>query len=341
LGNVTINDIAALAGVAKSTISRAINTPHLVHPETLQRIRSVMDEQHYVYDARAGELSSKKNKAAAIGLITPTIRLPAFAEMVSSVQAKAMELGYSVIILNSQYNMKEEIQLLNFLLQRKVAGVIVIGLSDKKKVHQFLSDRSTPHLFVWETVNDEAISYVGYDNFSAAYEMTEYLLNLKHQRIGLIIGPSLNIERIRQRVDGYMAALKKHNIAYDPSLVVVRNNTHIDGKEGAGMLLSRPNRPSAIFAGTSILVAIGALAGIKDKGLRVPEDVSIAALGDIEYAADCDPPITTVHVPTIQMGELSINVLIDMIENEQREVRQYRLNTHIIIRKSCCEPKQR
>jgi len=338
LGTITIKDIEVLAGVSKSTVSRAINTPHFVNPETLQRIRKVMDEKYYVYDARAGELSGKK-KTYALGLITPTIRIPAFAEMASVVQEKAMELGYSTIIANSQYQIKEETQLLGFLLQRQVSGIIVIGLSDKRKSSKFLTDRNTPHVFVWETVNDDSISYVGYDNFRSAYEMTEYLINLKHQRIGLIIGPSLQIDRIQHRLDGYIAALKKHHIAYDPSLVVVRDNTHLDGKDGARMLLSGPNRPTAIFAATSPLVAIGALAGIKEKGMKVPKDISIAAFGDIDYAVDCEPPITTIRVPATQMGKLAVTVLIDMIEKGQMEVRQYRLNTDLIIRKSCVEPE--
>lgn len=299
-----------------------------------------MEDNYYVYDARAGELSSKKNKVSAIGLITPTIRIPAFAELASAVQHKALERGYSVIFLDSQYHGEKETQLVDFLLRRRVSGMIVIGSSDKKKLSKFLTNRNTPHLFVWETINDDSISYVGYDNFEAAYEVTEYLIKLKHQRIGIIIGPSLQVDRIQHRLDGYSAALKNHNIPYDPSLVVVRDNTSMEGKEASRALMSISNRPTAIFAATSSLVAIGALAKIKEMGISVPEEVSIVAFGDIDYAADCDPPITAVQVPNIQMGEMAIKCLIDMIKNEQMEVRQYRLDTDLIIRKSCGEPAQ-
>jgi DNA-binding LacI/PurR family transcriptional regulator len=324
-----------MAGISKSTVSRAINTPHLVRRETLQRIQKVMDERHYVYDAIAGELSSKKN-APALGLITPTIRVPAFAEMASAIQEKAQERGYSIIFANSQYNLETETELLNLFLQRRVSGIILTGSSNKKKLAKFLTDRRIPYVFVWETIDDASISFIGYDNFKSSYDMTEYLINLNHERIGLITGPSLRIERIKQRLDGYIATLKNYHIAYDPSMVVVRNDTHLDGKDAARKLLAQSRPPTAIAVAASPLVAIGALAGIKDKGLKVPEDISIIALGDIEYAADCDPPLTTMRIPALQMGGLAVTVLLDMIEQGQTDSRQYCLDTDLIIRKSCC-----
>jgi DNA-binding LacI/PurR family transcriptional regulator len=294
-----------------------------------------MDQNSYVYDAAAGELSSKKN-TAVIGLITPTIKVPAFADMTSAVQQKAIEKGYTVIITNSLYNIEEEKNLLILLLQRRVAGVIITcSTNEKKELVKILEEKRIPYVLTWDISHDDTINFVGYDNFKASYEMTKYLISLRHRRIGVIIGPSLEVARIKKRLNGYIAALKDHKIPYDPNLIIIRENTHIDGKEGVSYLLSFSKKPTAVFAATSSKVAIGALAGVKEKGYKVPDDISIAAFGDIDYAADCDPPLTTVRVPTTEMGVLATEVLLDMIKERRSEVRQYCLNTDLIIRKSC------
>jgi DNA-binding LacI/PurR family transcriptional regulator len=166
--------------------------------------------------------------------------------------------------------------------------------------------------------------------------MTEYLIGLGHRRIGLIAGPYSKVGRVRKRLDGYWAALEKNDIPFDPQLVIEKEPTLIDGKDAMQRLLLFPERPTAVFAASDVL-AIGALAAIREKGLRVPDDISLAGFDDIDFAAFCDPPLTTMRVPANEIGQKAVTVLMDLMENGITPVRQCCLDTDLIIRSSCRE----
>jgi DNA-binding LacI/PurR family transcriptional regulator len=147
------------------------------------------------------------------------------------------------------------------------------------------------------------------------------------------------MQRPKKRLDGYLAALNDHGIAYDSCLVVECNLDFIEGKYAAIKLMSLPTPPTAIFAASDTL-AIGALAGIKECSLKVPEDVSIAGFDDIDFAAYCDPPLTTIRIPAYEMGQLAVAMILNKLENNEIGVTQYCLDTELIIRKSCIELKK-
>jgi len=333
---LTMEDIARLAGVSKATVSRTINSPHLVRPEKRERIKKIMESNHYIYDAVAGDLSRKRS--SVIGLIIPTVRSSIFASSTHGIQECARENGFSVLIGNSNYDPELEAALLKLFQQRRVAGLILTGLTTGvEHLVREVGWSGIPCVVTWEIVQSGSVSYVGFDNFKAAFTMTEYLIRLQHRRIGLIIGPYRRIGRVRMRLEGYRAALESHGLPFDESLVVECNYTLIEGREAMVRLLSRPERPTAVFAASDVL-AMGALAAARDKGLRVPEDVSVAGFDDIDFAAYCMPPLTTVRVPAYEMGQLAVRVLLDLINGDPREFRHYCLDTDLIIRASCDVP---
>ena len=334
----TMDDIAKLAGLSKATVSRTIHSPHLVRPEKRDRIRRIMESHHYVYDAIAGDLSRKRS--SVIGLIIPTVKSSIFASSTHGIQEHARENGYSILIGNTNYNPDSEVELVQLFQQRRVAGLVLTGITTgvKELVHH-LTRAGIPCVVTWETLDDPTINYVGFDNFKAARTLSEYLIRLKHRRIGLIIGPYQKVERVRLRLEGFRAALEAHGIPFDSSLVMERDYTLMEGKEAMARLLSRPDRPTAVFAASDVL-AMGALAAARERGLRVPEDLSIGGFDDIDFAAYTDPPLTTVRVPAYEMGQLAMRVLLELIQNEAAQVRQYCLDTDLIIRGSCQEPAE-
>jgi len=335
---LTMQDIAKLAGVSKATVSRSIHSPHLVRPEKRERIRKIIESHHYVYDAIAGDLSRKRS--SVIGLIIPTIKSSIFASSTHGIQEHARQNGFSILIGNSNYDSDSEAALVKLFQQRRVAGLILTGVTTGvKDLLDELGRSGIPCVVTWESVENDSISYVGFDNFKAAFTMTEYLIRLKHRRIGLIIGPYHRVERVRLRLEGYRAALESHGIPFDPSLVMERGYTLMEGKEAMGRLLSNPERPTAVFAASDVL-AMGALAAARERGVRVPEEVSVAGFDDIDFAAYCVPPLTTIRVPAYEMGQLAVKVLLDLIRGDPGQVRQYCLDTDLIIRSSCDEPKQ-
>lgn len=332
---ITIKEIAKMAGVSNATVSRAIHSPHLVNQKTRKRIQQVMETNNYVYDAVAGDLSRKK--ASVIGLIIPTIKDSIFSNTVYGIQEKAEEGGYTTIIGNSNYDAKSELNIMKLFQQRRIAGLILTGLSEEtsKRIKE-LMQLGIPCVVTWEKLNSSGICYAGFDNFKAAYSMTKHLISLRHKRIGLIIGPYTRVRRVQNRLDGYKTALDEHNIPYNSDLIFESEYTLVDGKEAMQRLLSLPDPPTAVFAASDVL-AMGALTAIKEEGLRVPQDISIAGFDDLDFAAYLDPPLTTVRIPAFEMGQLAVKTLFEMINGDMNQVRQYCLDTDLIIRQSCAE----
>ena len=195
-----------------------------------------------------------------------------------------------------------------------------------------------PCVITYENLEDAGINYVGFDNFKAAYDATNYLISLRHKRIALIIGPYMKMGRLLKRFKGYQQALKDHGIKFDPSLVISTEPGLIEGKQAMRQLLHLQRPPSAVFA-VSDHLAIGALSSIKQAGFQVPADISLVGFDGIELASYCDPPLTTVRVPAEEMGRLAAKVLLKLIDDKARKTLQYCLDADLIIRKSCAELK--
>ena len=339
MGKLQMKQLADMVGVSTSTISRAFRSPHLVHPKTRERILQVAKETNYIYNAAAGDLSSKTS--TVIGVLVPTTKRSLFSDSLLAIQDKTQEKQFSIIIGNTKYDNGIEKELLLQFQGRRVAGMILTGFGfGHEKIVEDLIKNGIPCVVIWEKLDSDTISYVGFDNFKAAYTVTDYLVRLRHRRIGLIIGPYSKMGRTKKRFEGYRAAMEDHGIPFEKSLVIERDLDFIEGKQGMIKLLSLPEPPTAVFAASDTL-AIGALAGAKEMGFRVPDDVSLAGFDNIEFAAYCDPPLTTISVPAYQMGQIAVKSLLEMIEKGMTEVYRYCLETDLIIRNSCTELRTR
>jgi len=331
-----MEDIAKLAGLSSATISRVLHSPHLVKPATRDRVMRLMQEQGYIYNATAGDFS--RQKSTVIGLVTPIAQHVAFGYATLAILEKAQEEGLSIIMGNTGFKPEAEKAILRQFLSRRVAGVIMMGYSiGQEETIRELVKNGIPCIVVWETLDDPDISFVGFDNREAAMMVTEYLISLGHRRIGLIVSLFHTVGRIRKRFEGFKDALEQHNIPFDPELVFEREPTLFEGKEAMSRMLSLPNPPEAVFAASDYL-ALGALTAAKQRGLRVPEDISIAGFDDIEFSAYSDPPLTTLRSPAYEMGQMAVKFMAEMVRGKA-EVRQYRFEPELVIRKSCAAPR--
>ena len=337
MNKLTMKHIAEMAAVSTTTVSRVFHSPQLVRSETRDRVLRISKKNKYIYNATAGDLSRKSSKV--LGVLIPTAKNSIFGNSITAIQEAAQENGFSIMLGNTHYDSGIEKNLLQRFQERQIAGLILTGFNlGQEPFIKELVEMGIPCVVIWEKLDNNMISYVGFDNFKATFTMTEYLIGLKHKRIGLLIGPFTKMGRVTKRLEGYMSALEKNGIPFDPSLVIEREPTLIDGKEAMGVLLSLPEPPTAVFAASDWL-AIGGLAAIKERGLHVPEDISLAGFDDIDVAAYCDPPLTTMRVPAYEMGQQAMSVLLEMINNNGTAIRQYCLETDLIIRKSCSEFK--
>ena len=193
-----------------------------------------------------------------------------------------------------------------------------------------------PTVVTYEILSGDDINYVGLDNFEAAYRATEYLLSLGHRKIATIMGPFSGIRRARRRLEGYISALEKNGIERRSEYILESEPTLLDGKEGAARLLSLDEPPTAVFCAGDAL-AMGAITEMKACGLKVPGDVSIMGFDDIEFAGFCDPALTTIKLPSYEMGRLAMKVIVDS-GTANSQFRQYKLQTDLVIRASCAPP---
>lgn len=342
MSEVNMQTVAGLAGVSRITVSRVLKTPHLVRPDTRERILAIINQLGYVYHAAAADLI--KGKTSIIGLILPTIRTTVFAETILAVQDAADELGMNVILGSSQYDPVREEQLLWQFQRRRLAGLILVGFTPGREEQILrLQAGGIPSVVIWNTPSPcSALNEVGFDNRKAAREAMEHLLGLGHRRIGLIVGPEGSGARVRERVEAYRDALSTHGISFDPELVRSVEPAILTGETEARRLLTNVHpRPSAIFAASDNL-AIGALSAARTLGFDVPGDLSVCGFDNMDFSAHSNPPLTTVDVPDREMARIAARHLRTLIQGDASECPlAVCLETCLVIRKSCAPPSSR
>jgi len=327
----TIRDVARRANVSVATVSRVLNSPSLVQQTTRDRVLKAMKGCRYVYNALAGGLSARKT--TTLGVIVPTITNPVFATVTKGIQDYARENGYSIILGNTDYNEENELRLIHLFQEKRADGMILNGPWRDGPIVALMKRSRLPFVVTWQTLQDKEVNLVAFDNFKSAYRIVEYLIGLGHRRIGMIAGKFSVSERAMMRWKGYRKCLADHNLPFDPQLVLERGYGFSDGKKALVHLLNLPVPPTAVFCGNDIL-AIGAIVCAKEKGLRVPGDLSVVGFDDMEISAYYDPPITTMAVPAYEIGQLAAKLLIENIMGKVKTPQQYILETKLMIRGS-------
>jgi LacI family transcriptional regulator len=200
-----------------------------------------------------------------------------------------------------------------------------------------LTQRKFPFVLVDHQGSNEPCPSVGATNWQGAYKATEYLIKLGHKRIGFITG-SMDLGAATDRMDGYKSALRTYHIPEDPDLIYEGTFDQPAGYAGASTLLDLGDIPTAIFASNDVM-AMGAMDAVRNRGLRVPEDISILGFDDIPQSAMVRPALTTVRQPLEQMGRVATQMLIDILSDPEKETDQMKLPTELIIRGSVQPPK--
>lgn len=327
---ITIQQIAAKAKVSSSTVSRALQNPSLVKAETRIKILKLANKFNYICNVTAQEFARRKSKI--LGLVVPTLDHSVFGLSTNGIQKCAEEKGYQIILGNTNYNPEKQRKIINVFQGRRVDGIILNGSVIEKEIFQKLREEKLPFVITWEENNITGFNIVAFNDFKSSYDATEYLIKLGHRKIAMISGPRRLSGRAMMKWKGYRECLTDHRIQYESSLVIEKFHTLSSGLEATRILLKR--KPTAILCGTDVL-AIGAMKGIQDIGLIVPDDISIMGYNDSEYARFTTPSLTSVSVPAYEMGKMCSEVLINIIEGKIDEPQKIILETKLVIRDSC------
>lgn len=330
----TLRQIAREAGVSVATVSRALRQPQTVSPETRNRILELMTQHHYVPDARAAALSSRRT--GLVGLLVPTLSNSIYAAFAEAVQNRLQAAGRSLLIANTNYDEQLEGQIVRTLVESRVEGVIFTGYRRDAAIYQLLRHYRIPFVVTWSVSRSPDVPAISFDNRDAARAATSTLLALGHRRIGLICGVSKLNDRAQQRIEGYREALTEGRVRFDPDLVCERPFDAAEGAAAADLLMRSPSPPTALFCANDIQ-ALGALFACQRLGLSVPSQVSILGFDDLPIVRVASPPLTTVHVPAQEMGEAVADALLEAADNG-RPIRTRLFDAKIMLRESHAPP---
>ena len=334
---VTIIDVAAKAGVSFGTVSRVVNNNVHVKEETRQRVLAAMQDLGYVANRQARSLAGGKTNS--IGLLVPDLGTSYIGEITRGIDGELGLSGLDLILYTTHRTASKEANYVANLAKGMVDGLLLVLPRSPADYIGTLTSHKFPFVLIDHQGTGQDCAAVGATNWQGAYNATEYLIKLGHQRIGFITG-WMDLGCAEDRLDGYKSALRTHHLTESPELIYEGTFFQQDGFKGAAGFLDLPNPPTAILASNDVM-AMGAMDAVRSRGLRVPEDVSIIGFDDIPQSAFVHPALTTVHQPLEQMGRVATQMLLDLLNNPEERSYRLELPTELVIRDSTAPPKDR
>jgi DNA-binding LacI/PurR family transcriptional regulator len=332
----TLREVADRAGVSIATASRVASGADSVKTETRERVKKAMAELMYV-PPRHGTTTG------AIGLLVPELENPIFPALAQAMETRAKAWGYASILCNTEGTTQGEIEYVQMLLERHVAGMIFISCEgvDLEAEHDHY-DRLTQDgarlVFVNGAPQPVDAPAVGVDERVAGHLATEHLLNLGHERIGFIAGPTRFLPT-QQKAAGRAAALARAGIDEQPELVAHEEFGVEGGRRALRSLLRRDDPPTAVIC-SSDLMAIGALQEAHDRGVGVPDQLSIIGFDGIPATGWTQPALTTIAQPIVDIAEMAVNALWSLVEEPERHVPNFLFRPQLREGRSTAPPQQ-
>lgn len=332
---ITIQDVAKSANVSVATVSRVINGNYPVKEETREKVQKVIRELNFIPNIQARELT--RQKSTAIGVVVPSINNMFFPEVVTSIETKLKEKGYSLILCCSNNDKNEEVQCINELLARNVAGVIVLDPNSANIYSNFYESisKTIPIVFVNGHLSVENISSVCNDEALGAQVALKYLISHNHKNILFIRGEHSASYDIKEHIyTDLLRSIDNYNSANIINIGKGNSSQTVD-KTISKVTLALKNDKSltAIFA-CNDLMAVGAINACKRLGLKVPSDISIIGFDNIELSKIVEPKLTTVDQNMALLGENSAELLLEKINNNNDFSKKIILNNKLIIRET-------
>lgn len=325
----TIKDVATKAGVSPATVSRVLNgRPDVAH-ELRNRVLATVSALGYRPNGAARSLRTRAT--TVIGVIISDITNPFFTSMVRGVEDAAQQVGYSVVLANTDEDLAKERRGLEVAAAEQMAGVVLSPASSSHTRIDVLSERGIPVVTIDRRIRGAQVDSVTVNNFRAAFEATRHLIGQGCRRIGFVAGPATTTTGAR-RLAGYRAALRSARLPADPALVVA-GDFRIDGGRGATADLLRRDGLDGLFVSNN-LMTIGALEALGSTELRIPADLAVVGFDDIRWATALRPPLTAVTQPTYEIGRRAAELLLRRIRGEQLPPQRLVLAATLVVRES-------
>jgi LacI family transcriptional regulator len=336
---ITIYDVAREAGVSDATVSRVFNNKDSVREVTRQRVMAAANKLGYVANLQARRLAG--GKLNVIGLLIPGLDNGYLVEIVRGVDLELAQAGYELMIHTTHGRGNNETSYLQYVANGLTEGILLVVPLLSSDFLRALEELNYPYVLIDEIDPSGHSFSVSSTNWQGAYDATEYLIRLGHRQIGFITG-IVQLSSAKDRLAGYLSALQDNGIPVDESFIASGDFGKASGYDMAQRLLNLEQAPTAIFASNDMM-ALGAMDAIRDKGLSIPDDISVIGFDNIPQAIISYPKLTTVHQPLELMGQVGVKLLLEQledIETLERLSRRMTLATQLIIRDSCQPLKQ-
>ncbi len=330
----TLRDVAREADLSISTVSRALTGHPHVHEETRHRVRSVAQELGYQPNALARAL--RRNQTKTVGLVIPDILNEFYASGATVLQSVLEHQGYRLILCISNNDPESDRRYLTALLQQRVDGIVHVPCTPDGARIVRESDDAVPVVELNRLSKSGLFDAVVSDDREGGLKVARYLLQLGHRRIGLIAGPE-SFSTTGNRLAGFREAFREAGLAVDPSLILHGDYSRAWGTQAVYAFMAMSPRPTALFV-TGNQITLGALRGLVDLNLRVPDQVSLIGYDDPDWYAVWKPPITTYALPLKEMGLVAAQLLLARMAAAKTEASMptvSRVAGQLVIRESC------
>lgn len=311
---MNIIDIAKMAGVSKSTVSRYLNDGY-VGDESREKIKAVIEETGFLPQRQAKSMRTKKTNL--IGVILPKISTETPPKVVDGITEVLSDYGYDVLIANTNLSIDKEIEYLKIFRNNQVDGIIFMATKVTKRHLEIMKEVKVPIVIVSQEV--EGYASVAHDDYNASKDMVEYLINKNHTNIGFIGVYEEDISVGYERKKGYIDKLKEHNIKVNLENIKIGDFSQESGFKLVEELMTQENKPTAIFAVTDN-IAIGAIDWLKENGYKVPEDIAIVGMGDSRLSRVITPKLTTIHFSYKTSGIKSAEIMIKLLNMNEKKL---------------------
>ncbi|WP_198162665.1 LacI family DNA-binding transcriptional regulator [Halobacillus mangrovi] len=309
---VTIKDVAKVANVSISTVSRVLNNSGYTSASTKEKVHKAVDELKFQKNMVATAMIKKQT--STLGLIIPDIKNIFYGELTRAIEDEAHKHGFNVILCNTDNDLSKESEYLNFLLRKGIDGIIFSTPEiNDRNVREIMKTRpDLPLIILGSQVKDVRLDEVLVDNFEGGYQATKHLLELGHQKVGYIGGQPDSYSTV-ERYKGYQEALEDYKVKLNNNYVKLDEFKIHSGYNKGLEMLSRKDRPTAIFAGNDA-IAVGIYKAARELGLNVPEQLSVIGFDDSQFAEIVDPELTTIRTPISEMGQKTVELIVKIVK---------------------------
>ncbi|MCI1944928.1 LacI family DNA-binding transcriptional regulator [Clostridium luticellarii] len=327
----SIKDVAREAGVSIATVSRVLNDVDVVNEETKKRVLAAIKELGYRPNIVARSLKTQKTRT--VGIIIPDISNQFYPEIVRGAEDVANIYDYNIMLCNTDLNMEKEMEYLKVLREKMADGVLYMSNSLEPNILELIRQLQLPMVLVESTSEKENIPSVAIDNEKAAYDGVAYLIKKGDKNIAYIGAGEDTLNASATRYKGYKRALEENNLEINKDRIYFSNSKARDGYEGINEILNK-TKIDSIFC-TNDEIAIGAINALREKGIKVPEDIDVMGFNNIYLSSIFYPKLTTVSQPIYDMGSVGMRMLIKLINKQELKETNYILPHELIERDSC------